>query len=74
MNDTILLNTGMKSLIERFGAVDAERFIYLINKEPFDYTQFRHTLFEGMSIDDICREAKQAKTEADERAVSRVTQ
>ena len=67
MNDTVLLNTGMRTLIERFGVVNAERFIYLINKEHCDYTEFRHTLFEGMSMDDICREAKQAKQEADQR-------
>jgi len=47
--------------------VDAERFVYLINKEQCDYTEFRHTLFEGMTMDDICREAAQAKREADER-------
>jgi len=44
-----------------------ERFVDLVNKEPGDYTAFRHTLFEGMSHDDICRGATQAKIEADER-------
>ena len=70
MNDTILLDAGMDTLIERFGAVDTQRFIYLINKDPFDYTKFRHTLFEGMSMDDICREAARAKREADSRALA----
>jgi len=46
---------------------DAERFVYLINKEQCNYTEFRHTLFEGMSMEDICQEAAQAKREADER-------
>ena len=67
MNSTVLLNTGMRTLIDRFGVVDAERFIFLINKEQCNYTEFRHSLFEGMSMDDICREAEQAKLEADER-------
>jgi hypothetical protein len=70
MNDTLLMNTGMRTLIERFGVVDAERFIYLINREQCNYTGFRHALFEGMSMEDICREAKQAKREADERSQS----
>jgi len=65
--DTALRCDGMKILVQHLGIVDAERFIYLVNKEPFDYTQFRHTLFEGMSLEDICREAKQAKIEADEK-------
>jgi hypothetical protein len=67
MSDTVLLNMGMKTLIDTLGVVDAERFVFLVNKEHADYTEFRHTLFEGMSLDDICREAKQAKAEADER-------
>jgi hypothetical protein len=32
--------------------------------------RFRHTLFAGMSLDDICQEAAQAKIEADERSQS----
>ena len=67
MSDTVLLNRGMKTLIGTLGVVDAERFVYLVNKEHDDYTEFRHTLFEGMTFDDICREAAQAKIEADER-------
>ena len=49
MNDTVLLDTGMDVLVERLGLVDAERFIYLVNKEPFDYTKWRQNLFEGMT-------------------------
>ena len=67
MNDTNLLNVGMKTLIANLGAVEAERFIYLINKEPFDYTKFRHELFEGMTLEDVCQEAAEAKQEADNR-------
>ena len=70
MNDTILLDAGMDTLIERFGAVDTQRFVYLIKKEPFDYTEFRHTLFEGMTIQDIRREAERAGREADARALA----
>ena len=67
MSDTALLNMGMRTLIGGLGVVNAERFVYLVNKEQSDYTEFRHTLFEGMTLDNICREAAQAKKEADER-------
>ncbi len=67
MSDTVLLSMGMKTLIANLGVVDAERFVYLVNREHCDYTEFRHRLFEGMTLDDICREAAQAKKEADER-------
>jgi len=70
MNDTVLLNLGMRTLINTFGVVDAERFVYLVNKGQSDYTEFRHTLFEGMTLDDICREAAQAKIEAGERTAT----
>ena len=53
MNDTILLNTGMKVLIDHMGLVEAERFVYLMNKEPFDYTKWHSTLYEGMSVREI---------------------
>ena len=53
MNDTILLNTGMKILVDNLGIVEAERFIYLMNKERFDYTEWHGTLFEGMSVREI---------------------
>ena len=56
MNETILLDNGMD--------------LHVVNKEDGDYTEFRHTLFEGMSLDDICREASQAKIEADKRMIS----
>ena len=71
MSDAILLKLGMRTLIGSLGVVDAERFVYLVNKEHGDYTEFRHTLFEGMTLDDICREAAQAKIEADERMANR---
>jgi hypothetical protein len=70
MTDTVLLNLGMKTLIDTLGVVEAERFVYLVNKEHGDYTEFRHSLFEGMTLDDICREAVQAKIEADERCMT----
>ena len=36
--DTIIRQEGMDALISRLGYADAERFIVLITKEPFDYT------------------------------------
>lgn len=39
--DTVIKQEGMHALIAQLGYVDAERFIVLINKEPFDYTKWR---------------------------------
>ncbi len=67
MSDTLLLSMGMKTLIDNLGVVEAERFVYLVNKGPGNYTEFRHQLFDDMTIDDICQEAAAAKQEADAR-------
>jgi len=61
MNDTILLDTGMDILVERLGLVNAERFIYLVNKEPFDYTKWQQNLFEGMTGREISAAAMELR-------------
>jgi hypothetical protein len=58
MTDTLLMKTGMQTLIDNLGCVEAEKFIFLIMKEQMDYTQWRQdNLFNGMSIESISREA-----------------
>jgi Ran GTPase-activating protein (RanGAP) involved in mRNA processing and transport len=57
INDTILRNEGMKILIEKFGNVEAERFITLMIREPFDYTKWHSKLFEGLSVKEISKMA-----------------
>ena len=55
--DTIIQTEGMQALMASLGLVEAERFITLIQKEPFDYTQWQENLFENMSIEEISRKA-----------------
>ena len=52
-NSAVIMNRGMKCLIDTLGEVDAERFITQIIREPFDYTKWQRSMFEGMSIDEI---------------------
>lgn len=41
-------------LTEKLGPVDSERFIVLLNREPFDYTHWRdENLFAGMTLDEV---------------------
>ena len=67
MTDTILLNTGMKVLIDHLGLVEAERFVYLMNKEPFDYTKWHSTLYEGMSVREISAMAMEHRRNMQEK-------
>ncbi|MGL4207837.1 MAG: hypothetical protein ACRCTY_00465 [Candidatus Adiutrix sp.] len=57
MNETVLQQSAMKLLIEKFGNVDAERFISLLIKEPFDYTKWQENLYKDMSIEELSRTA-----------------
>ena len=53
MNDTLLSQSVIKCLIANFGVVQTERFISLVIKEPFDYTEWQRSLFSEMSVEDI---------------------
>ena len=53
--DTALRREGMRILKERLGLVEAERFITLMHRESFDYTEWRREMFEGMSVREISR-------------------
>jgi hypothetical protein len=48
-----LRNEGMKILINNLGKVEAERFISLIIRDPFDYTEWQRNLFNDMSVKDL---------------------
>jgi len=53
LTESVLRGEGMKILIERLGMVEAERFIALMNREPFDYTKWRRDMFAGMSVREL---------------------
>ncbi|MCI9340085.1 MAG: hypothetical protein HFG94_05405 [Dorea sp.] len=56
--DTIIKQEGINALIAKLGYVDAERFIVLITKEPFDYTKWREqSMDEGLSVRQLSKKA-----------------
>ncbi|MCC8082182.1 MAG: hypothetical protein LIO80_09300 [Lachnospiraceae bacterium] len=56
--DAVIKQEGMNILMSSLGYVDAERFIVLINKEPFDYTKWREEHLDGiLSIRQLSQEA-----------------
>jgi len=56
-SDTVLKNEGMKILTTHLGLVKAERFISLMIREPFDYTEWQRNLYEDVSLDDFLKDA-----------------
>jgi len=56
-SEIALRNEAMDILIKKLGLVDAERFISLIKRDTFDYTEWRRDLYKDMTIDEIFDEA-----------------
>jgi hypothetical protein len=60
MNSKLLLDKGMECLSKNLGLVEAERFIALIQAEPFDYTEWRKdNLFGNISVEDLSKDASE---------------
>jgi len=59
--DTLIRTEGMDTLIKNLGLVEAERFVMLIQKEPFDYTKWQENLFKDMTIDEIYSNAAELR-------------
>ena len=55
--DTEIKMIGVKALTEALGEVNAEKFISLIMREPFDYTKWQRRLWENRSVEDISSSA-----------------
>ena len=58
-SDTLIRHDGLQVLRERLGPVEAERFIVLMNRESFDYTEWQQTLWQNESVDEVFAMAKE---------------
>jgi hypothetical protein len=62
-SDNVLQHEAMELLMLKFGAVDAERFISMIKRDTFDYTEWRRSQWNDMTIEEIFTAATEhAKT------------
>lgn len=55
--DNIIKKEGLIALSEKLDIVEVERFLMLINRENFDYTKWRKSLFENLTIDELSKRA-----------------
>jgi hypothetical protein len=55
--DAEIKTLGFEVLTQHLGLVEAERFIALIQREKFDYTQWRQNLLAELSGEEISRQA-----------------
>ena len=61
ITDTEIRLKGLQVLTKYLGDVEAERFIALIQREPFDYTKWRKDLDKDLPIEEISRRAMALK-------------
>jgi hypothetical protein len=57
ITDTEIRTVGFRALVAALGDVQAEKFIALIQREPFDYTQWHRTLWTDKSVEEISQAA-----------------
>jgi len=67
MTDTEIRLKGLEILAKHLGDVEAERFIALIQREPFDYTKWRQGPDEDLSMEEISKKAMALRTKQDEQ-------
>jgi hypothetical protein len=62
ITDTEIKIRGIEALIANLGVVEAERFIVLIMREPFDYTKWQRGLWADKSVKEISNAATQSRS------------
>jgi len=67
ITDTEIKTKGLQVLTQHLGNVEAERFIALIQREPFDYTRWRQDMDEELSLEEISRRAMAVRSKSTEQ-------
>ncbi len=57
LTDSEIKAKGIELLIKELGAVEAERFITLLIREPFDYTEWQHNLWADVPVETLSKRA-----------------
>ncbi len=57
LTDAEIKKKGFRILIENMGDVNAEKFIQLLAKEPFDYTLWQSELWENETVKQVSEKA-----------------
>lgn len=62
LTDSEIKKKGFKILIKELGDVDAEKFISLIIKEPFDYSTWQENLWSDQTVKQVSEKAMDYRT------------
>lgn len=61
ITDSEVKQKGLDALVDALGEVDAERFITLLHREPFDYTTWQRTIFGNIGMEELSNLAMRAR-------------
>ena len=59
--DTEIRVHGLRALVDALGIVEAEKFISLILREPFDYTKWQQKLWPDKNVAEISNAAMKSR-------------
>jgi hypothetical protein len=65
ITDEELKVQGIRALIAALGDVQAERFVSLLTRAPFDYTKWQANLWPDVDIEELSRKAMQMRLAQD---------
>jgi predicted LPLAT superfamily acyltransferase len=57
ITDTEIKSKGVQILATHLGDVEMERFIALIQREPFDYTKWHQNMDDDISLEELSQKA-----------------
>ena len=72
ITDSEIKRRGIKVLIRELGQVGAERFITLLIREPFDYTEWQRDIWQDLSVEELSEKAMEYVRKTDVIAQSEV--
>jgi hypothetical protein len=67
--DTEIRIQGLGALVDALGPVEAERFIALVLREPFDYTNWQRHLWAGQSVEEISQAAMKLRSTPPDKSI-----
>ncbi len=67
--DTEIRIRGLRALVDALGTVEAERFISLMLREPFDYTRWQRHLWADGSVAEISKAAMEMRSAAPNKRI-----
>ena len=57
--DTMIKHDGFNAIFKSLDLVEAERFVVLLKRDDFDYTEWRKDLWENFTVEELSKKAMQ---------------